>query len=60
MKDCTKCPKRPQPGTFYKDSPCAKCKPFEPKNEKKTVQMTTGWWDIQTNEPRKEVVRRSL
>lgn len=50
MKDCSKCPKRPQPGAYYKDTACADCRPWEPQDDKATAQMPSGWWESMTDE----------
>ena len=45
MRDCSSCEKKPEPGTPYEDTPCAKCRAWEPESGKrKMVQMPIWWW----------------
>lgn len=45
MKDCSNCPDKPEAGAAWELTPCARCKPWEPPNDKRMVSMPTDMID---------------
>ena len=45
MKDCSNCKKKPDPGTPYAKTACARCRPWEPQDDKPTVQVAPAFFD---------------
>jgi len=50
VKDCSRCKSRAELNPQFKDmafelTPCATCKPWEPKDEKKIVQPKDWQWE---------------